>query len=804
MSTVSILDVAIDARTGGRDAVYSYRDPGGYEVGQGVLVPLGPRSVLGFVVKKRDVAPEDFEFPLWNLKPPSRLIDGLKLPEQVIRLLEFISREYLCSMSAALLPAIPPGCKDRLVTTWALTGIQPPVGEKLSVAQQEALRVIVAQGGKLLERKTAPLTVAVKRTLRVLKEKGYVSEVLSMSLVADKHRLVGRLRLTSDSDRVEGFLSGPGRKRPAQTHVLMQMQGSESTSFESSEVKALSGATDQTLRALIQAGLLEKVDDDTVIPRPPPTPNPQQMECITEINKSVVGRIADTFLLYGVTGSGKTEVFLRCASEALRQGRQVLYLVPEISLTPQVIAKLRERFGKSVAILHSNMTPGERLQNWARAANGEAAVVLGPRSALFAPLDNLGLIILDEEHESSYKQEQVPRYHARTAARFLAGQHQCPVVLGSATPSIESAYAAELGEYKFLRMPYRAASAQLPTVHIEDLTALYATKRVSLFTESLRNLIVEALHREEQVILFLNRRAYAPFIICRECGHNFMCPHCSVALSYHQRANLLKCHHCDYQERAPDECPACGGLKLGPFGTGTERVEETVRDTFPGVRVARLDRDVVQKKGVLEETLALFRTGEIDILVGTQMVAKGLDFPHVTVVGVIAADISLNIPDFRASERTFQLLSQVAGRAGRGTRPGEVVIQTLNPTNDAITKAQNHDFHGYYERELAVRKDAGYPPFCKLVNVVFTGPNLADVTSLANAAVMDLRKLIPDAEIRGPVDCPLARLKDLWRIHALVKLDPETPTSFVQEALAGVEIPKDCGISIDVDPYSMA
>ncbi|MBL8047279.1 MAG: primosomal protein N' [Chthonomonas sp.] len=803
MSThVPVLQVAIDARTGGAEATYTYRDPGGYVVGQAALVPLGTRQVVGFVVEQLSRPAEDLEFPVTSLRSPVAAIADVVLPDPVMKMVDFITKEYLCSTSAALIAAVPPGLKDRLVTTWELGDLNQNTA-KLTPSQSETLRVMVAQGGKILDRKSAPLTSPVKKTLRNLRDLGMVRETLSLVLAAEKHRLSQKLQLTPDTGKIEAFLAGSGKRRPAQVHLLMTMQGAESTTFEAHEIKTMSGATDQTIKGLMTAGLLVEVEELEPIPPPPPTPNPQQAIAIEEIIGAVREHRPDTYLLYGVTGSGKTEVFLRTASEAIRTGRQVLYLVPEISLTPQVIGKLRERFGKSVAVMHSNMTPTERLQSWFRARSGEAAVVLGARSALFAPLENVGLIILDEEHEPSYKQESAPRYNTRTVAQFLGRVHQCPVVLGSATPSLESAYAAEVGDYKLLTLPYRTAEAQLPHVQIVDLTLMYAEKKAAVFSDELQEELIATMTRGDQAILFLNRRAYAPFLQCRHCGHTFQCVHCSVSLSYHQRANLLKCHHCDYREHVPESCPQCGGTKVGPFGIGTERVEEAVRELLGNARVARLDRDVVQRKGSLEEILANFRTGEIDVLVGTQMVAKGLDFPRVTLVGVIAADTSLNMPDFRASERTFQLLSQVAGRAGRGQHPGRVIIQTFSPNHPAIQRAADHDFHGLYKQLIAERDDANYPPFCDLVNITFTSSDLSEANLLASRVVTQLQTYVDGIEVKGPVECALAKLRDVHRVHALVKMPREMPKWFITDALSGIDVPSGASITIDVDPYSM-
>lgn len=795
---IDLIDVAVDVRTAGAEAVYTYRATPGCGLGQAVLVPLGPRTVIGYVIRCWDAEPHELGF---RTKTPSAIISGLCLPERVIRLVEFVAEEYLCGLPSAISPATPPNIQDRLVTTWRL--ISEPSG-KLTPSQEEILQVIRDQGGTFVERKAKPIASGAKKAIKTLRDQGVLVEETTLAPNVERHRLQGLLRLTSDLSRVEQFIAGQGKKKPAQAHTLMQLQGSETTSLSPSEIKALSGATDQTLKSLLQAGLLEEVSGEAQVPKAPPTLNPPQAHAVRSIVDAIQDSRAETFLLYGVTGSGKTEVFLHAGAEALKQGRQVLYLVPEISLTAQVIAHLRERFGRSVAVLHSNLSPQERLANWQKVATGQAPVVLGPRSALFAPFSNLGLIIVDEEHEGSYKQEQMPRYHTRTAARELARIHSCPVVLGSATPSIETAFAAEQGIYTELRLPARAIeSARLPAVFIENLTDLYKEKKLTIFSDTLRTKIVETLERKEQIILFLNRRAFAPFLSCRECGITVSCPHCSVTLSYHKRQHLIKCHQCGHQRPAPSACPNCGGAKIAPFGTGVEKVEEFCRLSFPEANVARLDRDVLKVKGALEETFARFRAGDIDILVGTQVVAKGLDFPNVTLVGVIAADISLNLPDFRASETTFQLLSQVAGRAGRGKRPGEVVIQTLQPDAQALVCAQNHDFDAFYHSILEERRALSYPPFCTLINIIYTGKELPRVQTLADEATAALTQYLPGAEVLGPVDCPYEKLNDLWRHHTLIKMPPDAPHRQVGEALERVKVPAGCTVTIDVDPYSL-
>ncbi|HVL39348.1 MAG TPA: primosomal protein N', partial [Fimbriimonadaceae bacterium] len=667
---VQVVDVALDSRSGGRDAVYTYQAPPDVAPGDALFVPLGSRSVMGYAITVREIGQEDLGFPIKNLRPVHSRVEGLSLPEPLLELVRMISQEYLCPLPVALTVAAPPGVKDRLVQAWTLS--DEPHEHKLTVLQEEVLATLRDAGGVLTSPKGKKLPASSEKALKLLRGKGLVRQSLAIAPFSEQRKPHSLLRLTHDEQRLERFLREEGKRKPAQALTIMRLQTAEDAALTAQEIKAMSGVTDTIVRSLVEAKLLERVEQAALL-KPAPKPNAYQQLAIDSVTASIREGLFTPFLLFGVTGSGKTEVYLHASSEALKLGRQVLYVVPEIALATQAVSQLRERFGGTVALLHSELPAKERLENWSRIRSGDAPVVLGARSALFAPLDNLGLIVLDEEHEAAYKQESAPRYHAKKVARFLGERHSCPVILGSATPSVESFFEAEQGRLTLLSLPERAAQARLPAVHVEDLRQGYKAHRPSILTDELHRRMEESFGRGEQAILFLNRRAYAPFLICRDCGHQFKCPNCAVSLSYSRRDRRLRCHHCGHSSQPPETCPNCRGQKLNPFGVGTEKVEEAVREAFPEARVARLDRDVAQRKGALEETLAQVRSGEIQCLVGTQIVAKGLDFPNVTLVGVIAADISLNLPDFRSSERTFQLLSQVAGRAGRGMSPGHVV-----------------------------------------------------------------------------------------------------------------------------------
>lgn len=800
METVRVADIALDARAGGADAVYSYRLEGPAGVGDAFFVPLGNRQTLGFAIRIYDATEEQLGFPIAQLKRVDDRVEGLSLPQQVIELANFVAGEYLCSLSVALIAASPPGVRERLVTEWSLTGKH---ADELTPLQSEVLRTLSESGGSVREGKGKRLDAAMLRALKLLRSKGLVEQRLAVAFAGERKGADKLLTLSADESKIERFLHAEGRRKPAQALTLMRLQSADRSILTPGEIKAMAGVTDTTVKALLEAGLLEAVQGDPRELAKPNEPNDMQRLAIDSVSESVHARDPKTFLLYGVTGSGKTEVYLRCASEALRMGRQVLYVVPEIALATQAIAQLRERFGRNVAVLHSELSPTERLQTFLRVRRGEMPVVLGARSALFAPLTDVGLIVMDEEHEASYKQESSPRYHAKRLACFLAQLHRCPLILGSATPSLESFQEAEEDKITLLSLPTRAAHAKLPAVYVEDLREGYEKGSPSILSEHLHNRLADTLKRGEQAILFLNRRAYSPFILCRDCGRQMACPNCAVSLSFHRRDKRLRCHHCGFQSLPPDVCPSCGGHRISPFGIGTEKVEETVGELFPDHKVARLDRDIARRKGALEETLASFRSGETNVLVGTQMVAKGLDFPNVTLVGVIAADVSLNIPDFRASERTFQLLSQVAGRAGRGQKPGHVVIQTFNPEHIAVQTAKTHNFSALFESVRQERQEAGYPPFKRLVNVLLSGESRDSVLTASHEAADRLKPLeAAGVEILGPADCAIERLQSRWRRHLLVKLPSGDSAAGVGEALKGFS-PKKVHVMVDVDPHTL-
>lgn len=496
-----------------------------------------------------------------------------------------------------------------------------------------------------------------------------------------------------------------------------------------------------------------------------------EQQAIVETVSVAIGKDSTPFLLEGVTGSGKTEVYLHIIDKVLKQGKTAIVLVPEISLTPQMTHRFISRFGKQVAIMHSGLSDGEKYDEWRKIKSGKARVVVGARSAIFSPLDNIGAIIIDEEHEASYKQESNPRYHARDVAILRAKYHKAVVVLGSATPSIESRARASRKVYHFLQLTKRAnPKASLPQVEIADFRDYLGQKSPSNYTPLLLEKIANRLERGEQSVLMLNRRGYSSFIMCRECAYVDNCPNCDISLTLHMDTKTMNCHYCGFTKAIPRTCPNCNSRSIAYYGTGTQKAYDELQEVFPQARILRMDVDTTRKKGAHEKILKAFGNGEADILLGTQMIAKGLDFPNVTLVGVLNADTSLNLPDFRSSERTFQLLTQVAGRAGRGDKSGEVVIQTYNPDHYAIQLAKKQDYETFYRYEMSVRKQISYPPYYYTVGITLSLADELELTRKAYQVLAMLKEaLSPEAKLLGPTPKPIARTHNLYHYHIIIK-----------------------------------
>ena len=536
-------------------------------------------------------------------------------------------------------------------------------------------------------------------------------------------------------------------------------------------------------------------------------PTQEQAAALRSIKGSIAGRKNDIYLLHGITGSGKTEVYLQSIEAALKLGKSAIVLVPEISLTPQAIERFKSRFGGIVAVLHSRLLESERFLEWKKLKEGSAKIAVGARSAIFAPLDDLGLIVIDEEHETSYKQDDAPRYNARDAAVERSRISGATVILGSATPSMESYQKAVSGEYKLLRLTERIEKRPLPKVDIIDMRQeLLDSREHKIFSRALEHAISQVLGRHGQVMLFMNRRGFSTFINCRKCGYVVTCRYCNVSMTYHFDTKKLNCHYCNYQTEPPERCPKCKTEGIRYFGIGTQKIESEAARLFPAARIARMDTDATAKRGSHRQILSEFNKHKIDILIGTQMIAKGHDFPRVMLVGVVSADTALNLPDFRAGERTFNLLTQVAGRAGRGSEPGRVIVQTFSPNHYAIEKSILHDYVGFFEQEIGFRKELNYPPFTHIVEIKLRGRKEERVVKAAQdlAAILNLFIGGKSVEMVGPAQEFISKIKGQFRWNLLLKGgDPGAICGFIDKALDNLKGRSGLIITVDVDPMGL-
>lgn len=818
-----VVDVVIDLPAALQE-VFTYLVPRTLEtrvqVGSCVLVPFSGQEVLGYVARRYCVDARE----IGKLKQVLDVVEGsLPLDENRLALAVWLAHEYRCGLAAAVRLLAPTEMVAKVQRVLRLTAqVQQQELWELSpnAPERRLLELLQSAGGQLPEATAkAQLGATLFNTaIYRLKRRGLVEQKNVLEAATARARLMRHVRLNISPEQAESLAEACASRAPAQAALLRALAVAEEEMLPMAELLRQVGVSASALKSLQARGVVDFADvpvyrspfGKITLPSADVTLQltPDQEHCLNAIGQAIEEGRHRSFLLFGVTGSGKTEVYLRAVSVALARGRSALILVPEIALAAQVVEAVKTRFGNLVAVLHSALSAGERFDEWRRAREQRARVVVGARSAVFAPLDNLGLIVIDEEHEGAYKQqEHTPRYHARTVALERARREGAVLLMGSATPSVETFYQARQGAHTLLHLPARVEGRPLPTVHIVDMREA-ARARGGIFSQQMSEAIAERLRRGEQVILFLNRRAYASFVMCRKCGHVVKCHRCEVSLSYHKVDHSLRCHHCDYRQSVPAKCPSCGAIHIYPFGLGTQRVEEEMQQLFPEARLLRMDRDTTTRKGAHHVLLARFRAHEADVLIGTQMVAKGLDFPKVTLVGVVSADTALHIPDFRAAERAFQLLTQVAGRAGRARQPGEVVVQTFNPEHEAIQTAATHNYLQFYEREIQHREELRYPPFSRLANVLATHPEEVKAEETCRRAAERLREVINaeriDAEVLGPVQAPIARLRGLWRWHCLVKCyQPEVLPDLLRNALDGLSHPQGGTLQVDIDPYSV-
>ncbi len=781
-----------------------------------VLVSVRNKLVTGYIVAIHDEPAEGLEST--SIKDVEQLVDEDPIvTEEILRLTQWIADYYYAPWGECLKSALPAGLTATtevyLTITDAGRMALATVGERRGgTAVMQAL-ARVAEAGTLRARDTGEdVTPARANALaRELERKGFVrvEQRVGEPRVQPKRQNV--VRLIADA------ASTGGRGTEAQQRAVEELEARGGSSPLSALVEA-AGVSPSVIRTLERRGRVEVVAEE--VRRDPMghvgvseaelfDPTPGQQAALEPILAAVGEDGYHAFLLHGVTGSGKTEVYIRAMRAAVERGRSALMLVPEINLTPVFSRRLASHFGESVAILHSSLSEGERLDEWRRIRRGEARVVIGTRSAVFAPLQNLGVVIVDEEHESTYKQDATPRYSGRDTAVYRARQGGAVVILGSATPSLETFHNAHNGKYTYLRLDARVGGRPLAAVDVVDMREVFARfGKQQTFSPQLLDAIRETHARGEQSIVLLNRRGFSSFLLCRSCGSAIQCPNCDVTLTYHKAQSRLVCHYCNHQTGVPQSCPDCAGPFIYYVGEGTEQLESKLVEVFPELRIARLDRDTAQRRGSFERIIMDFGAGDIDLLVGTQMIAKGHDFPNVTLVGVVSVDAGLGLPDFRSAERTFQLLTQVAGRAGRGDVPGRVLIQTYHPEHYAIGHARLQDYEGFYEREIRFRQSMNYPPFTTLINCLIQEEDLTKAKVYAGDLARALTAVASGRQLRvlGPAPAPLARIKNKHRWQVLVKARsrPEARDA-LDLALGRLEETNTPvrAISIEVDPVSL-
>jgi primosomal protein N' (replication factor Y) len=771
-------------------------------------VQLRGQVRVGIVVELVEDAgiAEERVLPLEEVLDPAPLV-----PERVLELVQFASDYYAAPVGSLLRSAVP----------GALLRVPPPLVH-LGARAREVLEGASAAERRLLER----LLEARRITVARLRSEGWAQRELAELLTAleARHavRVVERVagRPTGGTVAAVVLVDLPADERErrvgnaaAQRRVVAWLAEIGRPVVEG-ELLVACGCSSGVVAALVRKGVLRRFRQERhrevrrweLAPPPPPTKlTGHQQSALDELITGLGSGEFRAFLLEGVTGSGKTEVYLRLVAAATARGLQAIVLVPEIALTPALAGQLSRGFGERVALLHSSMAEGERLAAWQRARRGDVDVVAGPRSAVWAPLPRLGVIVVDEEQDASYKQEEEPRYHARDLALTLGQKSGIPVLLVSATPSLETLALAAQGRVRVLELPERVAGGRLPEVEVVDLKGEPpepGEHGQRFISRRLRELLEQTVVRGEQAILLVNRRGWAPVLLCRECGHQATCRDCSIPLTVHRRQGALICHYCGFRRDIPETCPRCGGEVLDHVGAGTEKIAVRVRELLPGRVVDILDRDTARSPAQLLATLERFSTGESQVLVGTQMVSKGHHFPAVTLTGVVNADNLLGFPDFRGAERTFHMLAQVAGRAGRGERPGKVVIQTYHPDHYAVRAALTHDVKGFAEEELRYRQAFRYPPATRLALVRFEAARETAATGAAQAAARAAEPAPAGLRVVGPTPAPLARLRGKWRVQLLLLAPTRPPLRDALKAISALTVPRGVHRVIDVDPQS--
>ncbi|MCY7970634.1 primosomal protein N' [Bacillus spizizenii] len=804
---MNFAEVIVDVSTKNIDRPFDYKIPdhlkGMIKTGMRVIVPFGPRKIQGFVTAVKEAS----DLSGKSVKEVEDLLDLTPvLTEELMNLSSWLSDKTLSFKITALQAMLPAALKAKYEKELKIAygADLPPQVERLFSETKTLLYSDIPDHDTL-------------KLIQKHVQKGSIDVTYKVAQKANK-KMVRHIQANASKEELSKQAEGLSRQAAKQQAILhFFIVEPEGVKVSAADLCKKTDASSATIKTLIQKGLLKESYEevyrdpyqDKMFKKTEPLPlTDEQSAAFQPIRQTLDNDEHKVFLLHGVTGSGKTEIYLQSIEKVLAKGKEAIVLVPEISLTPQMVNRFKGRFGSQVAVMHSGLSTGEKYDEWRKIHRKEVRLVVGARSAIFAPFENLGMIIIDEEHESSYKQEEMPRYHAKEVAIKRAEHHSCPVVLGSATPTLESYARAQKGVYELLSLKHRVNHQVMPEVSLVDMREELRSGNRSMFSVELMEKLEKTISKGEQAVLFLNKRGYSSFVMCRDCGYVPQCPHCDISMTYHRYGQRLKCHYCGHEEPVPHTCPECASEHIRFFGTGTQRVEEELTKVLPNARVIRMDVDTTSRKGAHEKLLSAFGEGKADILLGTQMIAKGLDFPNVTLVGVLSADTTLHIPDFRSAEKTFQLLTQVSGRAGRHEKPGQVIIQTYTPSHYSIQLTKTHDYETFYQHEMAHRREQSYPPYYYLALVTVSHEEVAKAAVTAEKIAHFLKANCgADTKILGPSASPIARIKDRYRYQCVIKYKQETQLSALLKKILEHykrEIEqKHVMISIDMKPYMM-
>lgn len=775
-----IAKIIVDHRSKAVDRAFDYLVPpeleGGVKVGSRVLVPFsaGNAEMEGFCVGLAQ------ESDAKRLKSILRIANELTaFDEEMLEVIEFMHEKYLTSY-LDIIHSIIPGGTSLKSEEWLI--LNEPLPQKSDV-RNRIISILLDNGGGIEASMLYTMfdTDIRSRVRDMIKSNILKREYRTARSVNDK--TIRAVRLSISPEEAVETAAQIEKKAPVQARMLEIL--SVNKFLSSADLAKFADGSASAVTALYKKGCIELFDmvverrafKKCRVTETAPEMTDEQAAAVYAITQAMQSEQPETMLLHGVTGSGKTEVFMQSIQCAVDNGRSALVLVPEISLTPQMVSRFLARFGERIAVFHSHLSHGERYDQWKRIKKGEADIVIGARSAVFAPLKNIGIIIMDEEHSDTYKSEMSPRYQAKEIAQFRAKQNGSVVLLASATPSVDSYYKARTGDYKLIEMKKRFNQSDLPDISIVDMRGELSRGNRSMFSGELLNEIEKNIENKEQTILLMNRRGFSTFVSCRSCGYVVECPNCSISLTYHKYENNLKCHYCGHTQDNYTQCPVCGSKYIRYFGGGTQRVEDEIIKLFPNASILRMDVDTTSKKNGHEKILKQFEKEKTDILIGTQMVAKGLDFENVTLVGVISADTMLHINDYRSAERTFDILEQVCGRAGRGNKKGRAVIQTYSPENEAITLVKAHDYKSFYQGEINERKMMWYPPFSNIVAVLFSGEDKESVSGASKyflKSLGDLSEIRQNIQVLGPIPSAVSKIKNKYRWQLLIKCDNDT------------------------------